>query len=73
MKKVKQHLNMLMYVADGQYEIPTCTLSMWGTNHSGCHSNFKNDGLHYRQPLVFGVEEEIQKLKMEGNDMDGGE
>ncbi|CAH2035404.1 unnamed protein product, partial [Thlaspi arvense] len=92
MEKMKQHWNMVGFVADGQYGIPRrcpCGGSIKhdvspspkfkhdfdtqpGSRYFIC-TEFKiwifflgktNDELHFRQPWVFGVEQEIEKLVM---------
>ncbi|CAH2051614.1 unnamed protein product [Thlaspi arvense] len=61
MEKMKQHSDMVGFVADGQYGIPRrCPC---GSRYFTC-TKFKDDGLHFRQPWVFGVEQEIEKLVM---------
>ncbi|CAH2052552.1 unnamed protein product, partial [Thlaspi arvense] len=81
MEKMKQHWDMVGFVADGQYGIPRrCPCGGFIKNdvspspkfkhdfntqpdsrYFTC-TKFKDDGLHFRQPWVFGVEEEIAKL-----------
>ncbi|KAF2595367.1 hypothetical protein F2Q70_00044455 [Brassica cretica] len=54
-KRHKEYINMLGYVADSQYGIPTrCPC--------GGRITDEDDGLHYRQPWVIGVQEEIECL-----------
>ncbi|CAH2079419.1 unnamed protein product [Thlaspi arvense] len=91
MEKMKQHSDMVGFVADGQYGIPRrcpCggsikhdvspspnlnTISILnqavGTSPApNLRLNYldvlRDDGLHFRQPWVFGVEQEIEKLVM---------
>ncbi|CAH2060521.1 unnamed protein product [Thlaspi arvense] len=83
MEKMKQHSDMVGFVADGQYGIPRrcpCGGSIKhdvspspkfkhdfdtqpGSRYFTC-TKFKDDGLHFRQPWVFRVEQEIEKLVM---------
>ncbi|KAG2255935.1 hypothetical protein Bca52824_075229 [Brassica carinata] len=55
MKRQKEHYIMLQCAADAQYGIPT---------RCACGSRIINvdDGLHFRHPWVFGVQEEIESL-----------
>ncbi|CAH2035786.1 unnamed protein product [Thlaspi arvense] len=55
MEKTKQHWDMVEFVADGQYGIPRRCLC-------GGYIKHDDDGLHFRQPWIFGVEQEIEKL-----------
>ncbi|KAG2306514.1 hypothetical protein Bca52824_026262 [Brassica carinata] len=49
MKASKRDIDMLGFVADAQCGIPT---------RCPC-----NDGFHFRQPWVFGVQEEVEMLR----------
>ncbi|CAH8320349.1 unnamed protein product [Eruca vesicaria subsp. sativa] len=49
MEAHKAYYNRLQYVADAQQGFPKSVL---------------NDGLHFRQPWVMGVEEEVEWLKL---------
>ncbi|KAG2310553.1 hypothetical protein Bca52824_022110 [Brassica carinata] len=76
-KRQKEYNNMIGYVTDSQYGIPTrCPCggriinevrrkedfdTLPGKRYFTC-KNHEDDGLHYRHPCVFGVEEEIEKL-----------
>ncbi|XP_056844805.1 uncharacterized protein LOC130496614 [Raphanus sativus] len=77
MKRNIEYNNSLIYVADSEYGIPSrcyCGGKMIdevqgkeerdtlpGKRFFTC-INYEADGLHYRQPWVFGVQEEIEKL-----------
>ncbi|WZZ64935.1 hypothetical protein YC2023_076305 [Brassica napus] len=39
-----------------------------GQRFYGC-PRYKDDGMHFRQPWAFGVEDEVRRLRMEVNDM----
>ncbi|KAL0712752.1 hypothetical protein Bca4012_019730 [Brassica carinata] len=76
-KKQKEYIDMLTYVNDSQYGIPRkcpCGGSIInevsrkeendavpGKRLFTC-KNYEADGLHYRQPWVIGVQEEIERL-----------
>ncbi|KAF2599050.1 hypothetical protein F2Q68_00011316 [Brassica cretica] len=76
-KRHKEYINMLRYVADSQYGIPTrCPCggriidevrgkedydTLPGKRFFTC-KNYEDDGLHSRQPWVIGVQEEIECL-----------
>ncbi|KAL0801056.1 hypothetical protein Bca101_056232 [Brassica carinata] len=81
MKKNKKHYDMLQFVCDAQHGIPSsCPCGGFiiievstnpadkdwlpGQRYFTC-SAYKNDGLHFRQPWVNGVEEEVCRLKSE--------
>ncbi|KAG2272061.1 hypothetical protein Bca52824_066616 [Brassica carinata] len=55
MKRQKEYYNMVGYVCDSEYGIPT---------RCPCGSTIidEDDGLHYRHFWVFGVQEEIERL-----------
>ncbi|KAF2579507.1 hypothetical protein F2Q68_00001956 [Brassica cretica] len=55
-KKMNEHFDKLGYVTDAHYGIPI---------RFPCGERFidENDGLHFRQPWVFGVHEEVQLLR----------
>ncbi|KAL0712720.1 hypothetical protein Bca4012_019698 [Brassica carinata] len=56
MKAWKRESDMLGFVADAQCGIPTrCPCGGTIIN--------ENDGFHFRQPWVFGVQEEVEKLR----------
>ncbi|XP_033144003.1 uncharacterized protein LOC108869087 isoform X3 [Brassica rapa] len=77
MKRQKEHYMMLQCAADAQYGIPTRCLcgsriinevrgkeeydSLPGKRFFTC-KNYEDDGLHFRHPWVFGVQEEIESL-----------
>ncbi|KAG2292472.1 hypothetical protein Bca52824_039141 [Brassica carinata] len=73
----KDYINMLGYVADSEYGIPTrCPCGgriideVWGKEdydtlpgkHFFTCKNYQADGFHYRQSWVIGVQEEIERL-----------
>ncbi|CAN7091612.1 unnamed protein product [Brassica rapa subsp. narinosa] len=76
-KRLQEYINMRGYVADSQYGIPTrCSCgggiinevrgkedydTLPGKWFFTC-KNYEDDGLHYRQPWVIGVQEEISCL-----------
>ncbi|KAG2308548.1 hypothetical protein Bca52824_028296 [Brassica carinata] len=76
-KRQKDYINMLGYVADSEYGIPTrCPCggriihevrrkeeydTVPGKRFFTC-KNYEADGFHYRQPWVIGVQEEIERL-----------
>ncbi|KAG2293171.1 hypothetical protein Bca52824_039840 [Brassica carinata] len=76
-KSQKDHINMLSYVSDSEYGIPRrCPCggriidevrrkddydTLPGKRFFTC-KNYEADGLHYRQPWVIGVQEEIERL-----------
>ncbi|XP_022543780.1 uncharacterized protein LOC103841362 isoform X1 [Brassica rapa] len=76
-KSQKDYINMLGYVADSEYGIPTrCPCggriidevrkkeeydTLPGKRFFTC-TNYEADGFHYRQAWVVGVQEEIQRL-----------
>ncbi|KAF2530618.1 hypothetical protein F2Q70_00031967 [Brassica cretica] len=76
-KRQKEYINMLGYVADSEYGIPTrCPCGgriideVWGKEDYDtlpgkrfftC-KNYQADGFYYRQPWVIGVQEEIECL-----------
>ncbi|KAG2315404.1 hypothetical protein Bca52824_018526 [Brassica carinata] len=77
MKRQKEHYIMLQCAADTQYGIPTRCLcgsriinevrgkeeydTLPGKRFFTC-KNYEDDGLHYRHPWVFGVQEKIERL-----------
>ncbi|KAF8114173.1 hypothetical protein N665_0040s0028 [Sinapis alba] len=84
-EKLKQHYDMLGFIADAHYRIPTgfpCggrIIDEVSTNpkdkdfspgkrYFTC-SRFKDDGLHFRQAWVIGVQEEMDRLRKEVDDM----
>ncbi|CDY46457.1 BnaA08g06510D [Brassica napus] len=93
MKKHKKHYDMLGYICDAQYGIPTrCPCggeiktdvspnpkyrhdfdTFPGSRYFTCKNyeiiSFFDDGMHFRQPWAFGVEDEMRRLRMEVNDM----
>ncbi|KAG2300113.1 hypothetical protein Bca52824_036585 [Brassica carinata] len=88
MKKHKKHYDMLGYICDAQYGIPTrCPCggdiqtdvtpnpkyrhdfdTLPGSRCFTC-KNYEDDGMHFRQPWVCGVEEEVGRLRREVKDM----
>uniref|UniRef100_M4DEH9 Zinc finger GRF-type domain-containing protein n=1 Tax=Brassica campestris TaxID=3711 RepID=M4DEH9_BRACM len=76
-KREKDYVNMLGYVADSEYGIPTrCPCggriidevrgkedydTLPGKRFFTC-KNYQGDGFHYRQPWVIGVQEEIERM-----------
>ncbi|CAN7029273.1 hypothetical protein IGI04_029547 [Brassica rapa subsp. trilocularis] len=76
-KKQHEHINMLSFVADSEYGIPKrCPCggrlinevrgkedydTLPGKRFFTCR-NYEADGLHYRQPWVIGVQEELERL-----------
>ncbi|KAG2244026.1 hypothetical protein Bca4012_057917 [Brassica carinata] len=76
-KRQHEHINMLSFVADSEYGIPKRCLcggrlinevreneaydSLPGKRFFTCR-NYEADGLHYRQPWVIGVQEELERL-----------
>ncbi|KAG2321102.1 hypothetical protein Bca52824_014315 [Brassica carinata] len=76
-KRQKEYINMLGYVADSEYGIPTrCPCggriidevrgkedynTLPAKRFFTC-KNYQADGFHYRQPWVIGVQEEIECL-----------
>ncbi|KAL0725954.1 hypothetical protein Bca4012_040553 [Brassica carinata] len=94
MKKLKKHYDMLGFICDAQYGIPTrCPCggeimqdvspnpkypsdfdTLPGSRYFTCKKyetmlNVQDDGMHFRQPWAFGVEEEVKSLRREVNDM----
>ncbi|KAL0707901.1 hypothetical protein Bca4012_074327 [Brassica carinata] len=62
MKRQKEYYNMVGYVCDSEYGIPTrcpCTNAILICVYYVVN---KDDGLHYRHFWVFGVQEEIERL-----------
>ncbi|KAG5388558.1 hypothetical protein IGI04_030099 [Brassica rapa subsp. trilocularis] len=84
MKRLKKHYDMLGFVADAQYGIPTrCPCggeimtnvsptpkyksdfdTLPGSRYFTC-KNYEDDGLHFRQPWAFGVQQEVERLRGE--------
>ncbi|KAG5411286.1 hypothetical protein IGI04_007605, partial [Brassica rapa subsp. trilocularis] len=84
MKRLKKHYDMLGFVADAQYGIPTrCPCggeimtnvsptpkyksdfdTLPGSRYFTC-KNYEDDGLHFRQPWAFGVQQEVERLRRE--------
>ncbi|KAL0708190.1 hypothetical protein Bca4012_074616 [Brassica carinata] len=76
-KKQHEYINMLSFVADSEYGIPKrCPCggrlinevrgkedydTLPGKRFFNCR-NYDADGLHYRQPWVIGVQEELERL-----------
>ncbi|KAF2590725.1 hypothetical protein F2Q70_00040161 [Brassica cretica] len=76
-KRQHEHINMLSFVADSEYGIPKrCPCggrlinevrgkedyeTLPGKRFFICR-NYEADGLHYRQPWVIGVQEELERL-----------
>ncbi|CAH8313070.1 unnamed protein product [Eruca vesicaria subsp. sativa] len=85
MKKLKEHYDMLYFVCDAQYRIPSscpCRGRIvnevstypkdkdWLPGRGYFTSNeFKDDGLHFRQPWVIRVQEEISRLSKKVDEM----
>ncbi|KAL0751824.1 hypothetical protein Bca101_033827 [Brassica carinata] len=79
MKARKAHYDMLHFVADAQQGIPKlCPCGsitkesvdeedtydyLPGKRYFIC-KDFKNDGMHFRQPWVMGVQQEVERLKI---------
>nr|VDD54827.1 unnamed protein product [Brassica oleracea] len=88
MEELKNHYDMIGFIADAQYGIPTrCPCggeimkdaspnpkypsdfdTLPGRRYLTC-KRYKDDGMHFRQPWVFGVEEEVRSLRREVDDM----
>ncbi|KAF2598679.1 hypothetical protein F2Q68_00009020 [Brassica cretica] len=82
MKKLKKHYDMLRFVCDAQYGIPTCCPcggeimtnvsptpkyksdfdTLPRSRYFTC-KNYEDDGLHFRQPWDFGVQQEVERLR----------
>ncbi|KAL0720084.1 hypothetical protein Bca4012_069408 [Brassica carinata] len=76
-KRRQEYMDMVRYVADSEYGIPTaCPCggeiihevlgkaeydTLPGKRFFMC-KNYEVDGLHYRQPWVVGVEQELERL-----------
>ncbi|KAG2303925.1 hypothetical protein Bca52824_032576 [Brassica carinata] len=61
MKASKNSIDMLGFVANAHCGIPTrCPC---GENHQRGVSGPENDGFHFRQPWVFGVQKEVEMLR----------
>ncbi|CDY59482.1 BnaC03g72050D [Brassica napus] len=60
MKARKAHYDMLHFVADAQQGIP----KLCPYTSSAKTSRFENDGMHFRQPWVMGVQQEVERLKI---------
>ncbi|KAL0703674.1 hypothetical protein Bca4012_070099 [Brassica carinata] len=62
MKKMKKHCDMLQFICDAEHEIP-----------SSCPCGGRivddKDGLHFRQPWVLGVQEEVRSLRQKVDEM----
>ncbi|XP_056841662.1 uncharacterized protein LOC130510808 [Raphanus sativus] len=85
MKKTKKHLDMVQYTCDAEYGIPrSCPCGGRIVNEVSANpkdkdfspgrkyftcDKFEDDGLHFRQPWVIGVEEEVRRLRKEVDDM----
>ncbi|KAF3527206.1 hypothetical protein DY000_02036875 [Brassica cretica] len=100
MKKLKKHYDMLGFVCDAQYGIPTrCPCggeimtnvspilkyksdfdTLPGSRYFTCKNyevklsytlgkTVQDDGIHFRQPWAFGVQQEVERLRGEVNDM----
>ncbi|KAG2305004.1 hypothetical protein Bca52824_033655 [Brassica carinata] len=76
-KRQKESITMLGYVGDSEYGIPTrCPCGggiiheVRGKDEYDTHpgkrfftcKNYEADGFHYRQPWVFGVQQELERL-----------
>ncbi|WZZ58787.1 hypothetical protein YC2023_058894 [Brassica napus] len=86
MKRLKKHYDMLGFVADAQYGIPThCPCggeimtnvsptpkyksdfdTLPGSRYFTC-KNYEDDGLHFRQPWAFCVQQEVERQRGEGS------
>ncbi|KAL0702220.1 hypothetical protein Bca4012_058342 [Brassica carinata] len=81
MKKMKKHFDMVQYTCDAEYMIPrsfpcggrivnevSANLKdkdfLPGRKYFTC-DKLEDDGLHFRQPWVIGVEEEVLRLRKE--------
>ncbi|CAH8320845.1 unnamed protein product [Eruca vesicaria subsp. sativa] len=78
MKKLKEHYDMLGYICAAQYGIPTrcpcggeikIDVSPIRMSRYFTCKKYEDDGMHFRPPWAFGVEEELQKLRTEVNNM----
>ncbi|KAF3570682.1 hypothetical protein F2Q69_00060852 [Brassica cretica] len=56
MKKMKKHCDMLQFDCDAEHGIPSS-------------SNLQKDGLHFRQPWVLRVQEEVRSLRQKVDEM----
>ncbi|KAF3515962.1 hypothetical protein DY000_02059341 [Brassica cretica] len=78
MKAHKSYYNMLHFVSDAQQRIPKLcpcgsitkefvdeedTYDYLPRKRYFICKDYKNDGLHFRQPWVMGVQQEIERLK----------
>ncbi|KAF3605893.1 hypothetical protein DY000_02048848 [Brassica cretica] len=62
MKDLKDDIDMFGFVADADCGIPTrCPCG--GENHQRGVTGSENDGFHFRQPWIFGVQEAVQMLR----------
>ncbi|KAG2312039.1 hypothetical protein Bca4012_026571 [Brassica carinata] len=87
-KKTREHFDMIGYVTDAHYGIPSrypcgeriidevSPKSMYSTDIDTfpesryfTSKDFENDGLHFHQPWVIGVQEEIHWLRKRMNKM----
>ncbi|XP_056864003.1 uncharacterized protein LOC130511154 [Raphanus sativus] len=85
MKKMKKHFDMLQFIYDAEHGIPpSCPCGgrivdevstnptdkdfLPGRRYFTCNE-YKNDGFHFRQPWVLGVEEEVRSLRQEVDKM----
>ncbi|KAG2323685.1 hypothetical protein Bca52824_006413 [Brassica carinata] len=61
MKASKNSIDMLGFVADAHWD--SDQMPLWGENHQRGVSGPENDGFHFRQPWVFGVQEKVEMLR----------
>ncbi|KAF3548513.1 hypothetical protein DY000_02008952 [Brassica cretica] len=85
MKKMKKQCDMLQFICDAEHEIPiSCPCGgrivdevstnptdkdfLPGRRYFTCNA-YKNDGLHFCQPWVLGVQEEVRSLRQKVDKM----
>ncbi|KAL0899241.1 hypothetical protein Bca101_083202 [Brassica carinata] len=85
MKKMKKHCDMLQFICDAEHRIPSlCPCGgqivdevstnrtdkdfLPGQRYFTCNA-YKNDGIHFRQPWVLGVQEEVCSLRQKVDKM----
>ncbi|WZZ88653.1 hypothetical protein YC2023_117232 [Brassica napus] len=70
MKALKTHNDMVGFVVDAECGIPTrCLCGGGGENHQRGVSGSNNDGFYFRQPSVFGVQEEVAMFRKRVDEM----
>ncbi|KAF3570683.1 hypothetical protein F2Q69_00060853 [Brassica cretica] len=84
-KEMKKHCDMLQFICDAEHGIPSsCPCGglivddvstnptekdfLPGRKYFTCNT-YKKDGLHFRQPWVLGVQEEVRSLKRKVDEM----